>query len=336
MAATGAAGEKGPIVAPADDDLVLPFATEISGARGRIVRMGTTVDTILARHGYPDLVSEAVAHALALTTMLGAPIAPGARLSLQTRTDGPLGFLFVEYQAPGKVRATASYAKERVAELAARQARLSEGELLGHGHMALTLDPGDGRDVTQGIVALDGGSLTAAANTYFRQSEQLPSYIRLAVARHQVAGASRGDGRDGSLCARAWTWRAGGLMVQHPGAREDEGEGRDGRQAGEASEDWQRVRLLAATVEDHELLDPQLSPRRLLLRLFHEEGVRVFEPRSIACHCRCSRERVAMFLSSFSAENLEGMSEPDGTYSVTCEFCSTVYRFAPDEVSRGE
>lgn len=333
MAAAGPAAEKGP-AQPVADDMVLPFATEISGVRGRVVRLGATVDTILSRHAYPDPVSEAVAHALALTTMLGAPMATGSRLSLQTRTDGPLGFLFVEYQSPGKVRATASFAKERLAELAARHARPSEGELLGHGHMALTLDPQDGRDVTQGIVALEGGSLTAAANTYFRQSEQLPSYIRLAVARHRVAGAEKSSGGEGGDGARGWTWRAGGLIVQHPSERDAEDEG--DVVLGDTSEDWQRVRLLAATVEDHELLDPQLSPRRLLVRLFHEEGVRVFEPRPVTAHCRCSRERVAMFLASFSPESLEEMSEPDGSYSVTCEFCSTVYRFGRDELRRGK
>lgn len=309
------------------DDLVLPFATEASGAKGRIVRLGQSVDTILSRHAFPEPVSEALGHALALTTMLGAPLEPGARLSLQTRTDGPLGFLFVEFQSPDRVRATASFSKERVAELIAGGGRVNEGKLLGKGHLALTLDPGDGRDPTQGIVALDGDSLTAAANTYFRQSEQLPSYIRLAVARHRKAGGGEGATRD-------WTWRAGGLIVQHPSHREPDDEESASTLAGESSEDWQRVRLLAATVEDHELLDPELAPDRLLLRLFHEEGVRVFDARPVAAYCRCSRDRVAMFLASFTRENLEGMSEADGSYSVTCEFCSTVYRFGNDELSK--
>lgn len=328
MAKTGAASQHSGAAGPAAaDDLVLPFATETSGARGRIVRLGTAADTILSRHAYPEPVSEALGHALALTTMLGAPLAPGARLSLQTRTDGILSFLFVEYQAPGRVRATASFDKARLAELSASGQRPNEGQLFGRGHLALTLDPGDGRDPTQGIVALEGGSLTVAANTYFRQSEQLPTYIRLAVARHRVAGeAEKGAG---------WHWRAGGLIVQHPGVREDDEDTDPSGLAGEASEDWQRVRLLAATVEDHELLDPQLAPDRLLLRLFHEEGVRVFELRSISTHCRCSRDRVAMFLASFPAENLEGMSEEDGSYSVTCEFCSSVYRFTKDEIGKG-
>lgn len=328
IAAAGPTGARptgaGPAPAASEpgDDLVLPFATELSGAKGRVVRLGAAADTILSRHAYPEPVSEAVGHALALTTMLGAPLPAGARLSLQTRTDGPLGFLFVEFQSPDRLRATASFAKDRVAELMAKGSRVKEGELLGKGHLALTLDTGDGRDPTQGIVALDGDSITAAANTYFRQSEQLPSYIRLAVARHKVAGAAAGSD---------WTWRAGGLIVQHPAHREDDEDSAPLK--GETSEDWQRVRLLAATVEDHELLDPGLAPSRLLLRLFHEEGVRVFDPRPVAAHCRCSRDRVAMFLASFSPENLEGMSEPDGSYSITCEFCSSVYRFRPDEIT---
>lgn len=330
MAGTATGSQKGagrsPVTGPADD-VVLPFATEASGAKGRIVRLGATVDGILSRHDYPAPVSEAVGHAIALTTMLGAAVAPGARLSLQTRTDGPLGFMFVEFQAPDRVRATASFSKERVAELVASGARVNEGALMGKGHLALTLDPGDGRDPTQGIVEIDNTSLSAAANTYFRQSEQLPSYIRLAVARHRKGGTAAG-------AAPEWTWRAGGLIVQHPAHRADESDEASSADGGDSAEDWQRVRLLAATVEDHELLDPALEPHRLLLRLFHEEGVRVFEPKPVVAHCRCSRDRVAMFLASFSPENLAGMSEPDGSYSVTCEFCSTVYRFAKDEVER--
>lgn len=303
-------------VTPQGDDQVLPFQTADPNVKGRLVRLGLCVDTILKRHAYPDKVSEVLAQAIALTGMLGAALPAGGKLSLQARTDGPVSFIFVDLEAGGLVRATASFNAERVTA-----ADSDGGALLGLGHMALTVEPGEGLDTTQGIVALDGGSLTQAAQAYFRQSEQLPTYIRLAVAKHFVAGGAAGK--------PAWSWRAGGLIVQH--LHEAQGDEADGIDGG-GPDDWNRVRLLAATVEDHELLDPALAPDRLLLRLFHEEGVRVFAPKTMAVHCRCSRERVEAFLKSFGREQLVDMHDDQGEVSVTCEFCSTTYRFDPDSL----
>jgi molecular chaperone Hsp33 len=297
------------------DDVVLPFQTSDPGIRGRLARLGPCVDTILKRHNYPDPVSEVLAEAIALTAMLGVSVPAGGKLSLQARTDGAISFVFIDFEAEGLVRATASFSAARVAELST--AGEGQGNLLGTGHMALTLEPGEGMDRTQGIAALDGGSLTAAAQAYFRQSEQLPTYIRLAVAKHYVAGASAGG--------PAWSWRAGGLIVQHlqqPLETEDSDE----------ADDWNSVRLLATTVEDHELLDPALAPDRLLFRLFQEEGVRAFPAKQLAVHCRCSREKVEAFLKSFGREQLADMHDADGKVSVTCEFCSTAYRFDPENL----
>jgi molecular chaperone Hsp33 len=307
------------------DDLVVPFRTVRSGVSGRLVRLGAVADTILKRHDYPDPVSEALGQLLALTAMLGSALKFEGRLIVQTKTDGPLGLLVVSFEAPGRVRGYASYDRGRWAEIA-REGRVpGQSELLGSGHLAMTIDPGPQMERYQGIVALSRESLSAAALTYFRQSEQLPTYLRLAVARHYATG-------------EGWRWRAGGLMVQYltrqgglerPPAESEEDEQ---RLAGEDREDWQRVRLLAATVEDHELLDPTLEPERLLYRLFHEEGVRVTPAHAIVERCRCSRERVTTFLKSFGAAELADMREPDGGVSVTCEFCNTTYRFAPEEI----
>lgn len=302
------------------DDIVLPFDTIRSGVKGRLVRLGASIDSILSRHAYPDPVSETLGHAIALTALLGATLGTDGRLSLQTKSDGPIGFLFVDLEAPGKLRATASFSADRVEAAASEQrSRIPEGALLGRGYLALTLDPGGGQDRAQGIVELNGDSISAAAHAYFRQSEQLPTYLRLAIAKHRVAG---GTGPE------SWRWRAGGLIVQHMGrtAGGDESESLDAMMAG-SEEDWQRARILAATVEDHELVDPTLAPDRLLYRLFHEEGIRAYPERPVDVYCRCSRERVLAFMKSFSAEDLAGMAEPDGGYTVTCEFCSTKYRF---------
>ena len=310
------------------DDIVLPFATVRSRVAGRIVRLGKTADTILSGHDYPDAVSELLGEAIALTALLGVPLRDGGRLILQTKSDGPVSFLVAHYDTPGALRGYASFKAEHVAALQ-RDGRVGTAKLLGEGRMAMTIDPGGAQSSHQGIVALEGGTLTDAAHAYFRQSEQLPTLIRLAVARHFIGGSGADAG---------WHWRAGGLIVQHvPAAggdpRPDETpEERDARLNGDDDENWRRVATLAATVEAHELIDPTLSPERLLLRLFHEEGVRVSPALEVAARCRCSRERIHGFLKGFSDADIAEMREPDGGITVTCEFCSTKYKFTGEQI----
>jgi molecular chaperone Hsp33 len=308
------------------DDLVLPFRTVRSGVIGRLVRLGPAVDEILSHHAAPDAVSQTLGEAVALTAMLGTSLKIDGKLTLQTKTDGLLDFLVVSYEPPGRLRAYARYDKRRVAG----EDAIGQGELLGGGHLAITIDPGDDMERYQGIVALNGEGVGEAALSYFRQSEQLPSFLRLAVARHYTAGENGTPGR--------WQWRAGGLLIQNLAraggvAAATEISEEEDPLLGEADDDWERTRILASTVEDHELLDPTLPPDRLLYRLFHEEGVRAFPAAPIEAYCRCSRERVAAFLNSFGAQELADMREPDGSISVTCEFCTKTYRFAPDEIA---
>ncbi len=313
--------------APADD-LVLPFRTVRSDVIGRVVRLGPLVHTILSRHAYPEPVSYALGEALVLTAMLGSALKSTAKLILQTKTDGPLDFLVADFEQPGKLRGFANFDKAD-ASLAGAKGRGDQGALLGSGHLAMTIDPGGGRDRYQGIVAIAREPLLAAAHEYFRQSEQLPTFIRLAVARHY------GPAADGS--GRAWRWRAGGLMIQQlpreGGQRRLEGEAHDLSLEGEDDENWSRARHLAATVEDHELIDPTLTPERLLYRLFHEEGVRVVPATGLAEACRCSRERIETYLRQFDASELAELREEDGGITVTCEFCSRKYRFTPGELA---
>jgi molecular chaperone Hsp33 len=304
-----------------EDDIVLPFRTVRSDVVGRVIRLGPAVDTVLSRHAYPEPVSHALGEALALTAMLGTALKVEAKLILQTKTDGPLDLLVADFVAPGKVRGYASFDKADSA-LAQTRGRGDQGPLLGKGHMAMTIDPGGGKDRYQGIVALESEPLVEAAHTYFRQSEQLPTFIRLAVARHY--GPATGNGH------RSWHWRAGGLMLQQ---LPREGGKRDPSASEfDDEENWNRARHLAATVEDHELLDPVLAPERLLYRLFHEEGVRVTPATSLAAECRCSRERIHGYLQRFGAEELKDMREADGGLTVTCEFCSRKYRFSSADI----
>lgn len=312
-----------PAQAGIPDDLVLPFRAEASGVMGRLVRLGDVANTVLSRHDYPDAVSRVLGEALALASLLGAALKFDSKFTLQTKSDGPLGFLVVDYESPGRLRGYASFDRERVGGATA-------GTLLGHGHLAMTIDPGTDMDRYQGIVALDGGTLSEAAHTYFRQSEQLPTFLRLAVARHYAAGSDEGPA--------GWRWRAGGLLIQHlteeggataPAVDRIRGDGT----GWDLDDDWERTRMLASTVEDHELLDPLLTPERLLYRLFHEEGVRAFATRPLAVHCTCSRDRLGELLKRFTAAELADMVEADGTIRATCEFCNTAYLYTSAELA---
>jgi len=314
---------KTPLPLPADD-LVLPFRTVKSDVIGRVVRLGSAIDTVLSGHDYPEPVSYALGEALALTAMLGSALKTQGKFILQTKTDGALDFLVADYVSPGNVRGYANYDKKDT-RLASTRGRGDQGALLGSGHVAMTIDPSGDRNTYQGIVAIEREPLVTVAHTYFHQSEQLPTFIRLAVARHY--------GPTGPRQAPAWSWRAGGLLIQKlPRAGGQRSESRDDALEGEDEEDRNRTRHLAATVEDHEMLDPTLSPERLLYRLFHEEGVRVTASTPVAAVCRCSRERIHMFLERFGPDELADMREADGGITVTCEFCSRQYRFAAGDI----
>ena len=289
------------------DDLILPFQAEQADVSGRLVKLGPVVDTILSRHDYPEAVSQLLGEAVALTALLGAALKFAGQVILQASTDGPVDLLVADYQVPGGLRGYARFSPEEV------EALPHDGRLLGEGHLAMTIDRGLDTERYQGVVPLEGDSLTEAADTYFRQSEQLPTFIRLAVAHHYRSGG------------RPWTWRAGGMLVQK--LTREGGRG-PAREAAFAEEDWTRARALAETVEDHELLDPLLPPDRLLYRLFHEEQVRAFRAVPLESYCSCSRGRVEDLLKQFTAEDLADMVV-DGEVWVTCEFCNSRYHFDP-------
>jgi molecular chaperone Hsp33 len=299
------------LVIPADD-LILPFQAEHADVFGRLVKLGPVVDTILSRHAYPEPVSKLLGEAVALTALLGAALKSEGKLIVQATTDGPVDLLVADYQVPGRLRGYARFSADRLAGLDPSASSLSD--LLGQGHFAMTIDRGTETERYQGVVPLEGESLTEAAETYFRQSEQLPTFIRLAVAKHYRSGRSGGA---------ALSWRAGGLLVQK--LTREGGRG-GGRPSVEEEEDWVRARALAETVEDHELLDPLLAPDRLLYSLFHEEQVRAFPALRLETYCSCSRARVEELLRRFSREDLEEMVV-DGEVWVTCEFCNSRYRF---------
>ena len=316
----------GPIRAPSPvpvDDAVLPYEVDALDLRGRLTRLGPTLDEILTKHDYPTPVGKLLGEAIVLTTLLGSSLKFDGRFILQTQTDGPVSFLIVDFKAPDRLRAYARFDASRLKD------GQDSGSLLGKGHLAMTIDQGPDMSRYQGLVALDGGSLEDAAHEYFLRSEQIPTRVRLAVGEEWRGG-------DGPR----HRWRAGGLLMQFlPKSPErarqadlDPGDAPEGTVTHTVKEDdaWIEGQSLIATVQDVELIDPDLSGERLLYRLFHERGVRVFKPLALQAQCSCSREAVSSMLKSFAPEDRVGMVK-DGKVEVTCEFCSSVYQFTPQE-----
>jgi molecular chaperone Hsp33 len=315
------------------DDAILPFAVKALDVRGRIVRLGPAVDTILSSHDYPPPVAKLLGEAIVLTVMLGSSLKFDGRFILQTQSDGPVRMLVVDFTSPGNVRACARVDAGRVAAAIAK-GEVEPGQLLGRGHLAMTIDQGGEMSRYQGLVALEGGGLEQAAHEYFLRSEQIPTRVRLAVAE---------EFRPSENGARHH-WRAGGIMLQflpnstersrqadlHPG---DAPPGTAATAHVVAEDDaWVEGRSLIETVDDIELLDPDLSSERLAYRLFHERGVRVFRAAPVSAQCTCSRDSVENMLKSFSQEDRDDMVE-NGQITVTCEFCSSTYVFAPNDVA---
>jgi molecular chaperone Hsp33 len=329
---------EGPSRAPADlaaDDTILPFEVAALDLRGRVVRLGPALDDILSRHAYPASISKLLGEAIVLTVLLGSSLKFDGRFILQTKTDGPVRMIVVDYRSPGKVRACAQFDPAVLGSVHDKSTAMPAGDLLGRGHLAMTIDQGADMSRYQGLVALMGGSLEEAAHEYFMRSEQIPTKVRLAVAEELRAG------RDGPH----HRWRAGGMLLQFlpkkvermRGPDLDPGDAPEGTAAHVVPVDdaWIEGQGLIATVEDIELIDPDLSSERLLYRLFHEHGVRVFKPSEVEAKCSCSRDSVTNMLKSFSKDDRDHMIQ-DGVISVTCEFCSTKYVFAPGEVGAVE
>ena len=304
------------------DDIVVPFLVEPLSTRGRVVRLGSAIDAILKRHDYPAPIARIVGEAAALTVLLGTALKIEGSFQLQTKTDGALNMLIVDFDAPSNLRALARFDADKLARAGGAG---RSGDLLGSGHLAFTIDPGGDLSRYQGVIGLDGQGLEEAAHQYFQRSEQIPTLVRLAVGE--------------VLTPTGAHWRAGGLMAQFlPESIErrrqadlDPGDAPPGVVRDVVTEDdhWAEAKALAATTEDHELIDPTLSSERLLYRLFHERGVRVFEPGVLRDACRCSTERIDAMLHSFSAAERADMVGDDGMIGVTCEFCSTKRIFDP-------
>lgn len=292
------------------DDIAKPFQLEQSALRGRLIRLGDTVDVVLTRHSYPPAVSRLLGEMFVLAATLAGGLKFKGTFSLQTRSDGPISLMVADCTHDGGMRGYAKFDADAVAAVE----KPSVPELLGKGHFAVTVDQ-EQSTAYQGLVELEGDSLTDCIHQYFRQSEQVKTGMKIAV-QHLDDGAGTSF------------WRAGAVMVQCLPEEVSENQDND------AIEDWRRTMMLLGTVKDAELIDPDLSPERLLLRLFHQEGVRIFDAQPLSFRCRCNRERVETLLRQFTPEDISSMKQEDGGLCVTCEFCNETYQFAELDVAR--
>ncbi len=301
----------------------MAFEVKPLGIRGRIVRLGPVIDDILSRHDYAAPVSAVLAQSVALAALLGSTLKFEGKFILQTKTDGPVNMLVADFASPNGIRGVARHDAKRVADLGVA---VSETELLGEGYLGMTVDQGNDMERYQGIVPLGSGTLADAAHTYFQQSEQIPTRLKLAAGPLHA----RGD--------KVQHWRAGAILVQHlpreggvSSVQFSSGDAPEGvDDSVQENDDWVKARLLLDTAEDHELLDPTLSAEDLLYRLYHEDGVTVYPALPLIRHCSCSSDTVTEMLRRFSNEDRTDMIK-DGAIEVVCEFCSTAYRFKPSE-----
>lgn len=282
-------------------DAAVGFALPGRHARGRLVRLGPVLDEILSAHDYPVPVARLLAEALALTALLGATLKEaGGQLTLQAQSENGVVDLLVADYRDGELRGYVRFDPERLAEAPSQPSLFA---LFGKGYLAITFDQAVSGERYQGIVPLEGDSLAAAAESYFDQSEQIPSLVRLAA------------GANGHV--------AGGLLLQHLPEGE---EGRERIHARQGHAEWDHVRILAGTISPDELTDPALPLEELLWRLFHdEEEVRLLPAVPLIRGCRCNAEHVRGVLARFAPAERAEMADGAGVISVDCEFCSRIF-----------
>lgn len=309
------------------DDTVLPFQLDNSDMRGRVARLDGVLGGILEQHAYPPQVEALVAEMALLTALIGQTVKLRWKLSLQVQSKGAVRMIATDYYAPkkegepAKIRAYASFDADRLTDS-------TPFDQVGEGYFAILIDQGKGSAPYQGITPLTGASLSACAESYFAQSEQLPTRFSLSFGRSAEPGVAE-------------HWRAGGIMLQHmpkasPFVATDAGTGdilrADDLVEGEEGENWNRVNILLDTVDDLELIGPVVPPTDLLVRLFHEESPRVFDAQAVRFGCTCSEDRVRQSLSIYSARDIEKMTTEDGRVTADCQFCSAHYDLDPATV----
>ena len=308
------------------DDTVLPFQLDRSGIRGRVARLDGLLDQVLSQHKYPPAIEALVAECALLTALIGQTIKLRWKLSLQVRGKGPARLIATDYYGPteeggpARMRAYASFDADRL------DPNADPFSQIGEGYFAVMIDQGEGMVPYQGFTPIAGGSLSACAEMYFAQSEQIPTRFQLAFGESAEPG-------------RPLHWRAGGIMLQHMpsvgGVAAEQGSGEGGLLThadilgGAESEDWNRANVLLDTVEELEMIGPSLPPTDLLVRLFHEEGPRVFDAQPVRFGCSCSEDKVRSTMSIYSQKDIAKMTTEAGVVTADCQFCGAHYEMDP-------
>jgi len=303
------------------DESALPFQLDALGVRGRLVRLGPALDAIIERHGYPLAVARPLAEAMVLCAALATSLKYDGIFTLQIAGDGPIRLLVTDLTTDGALRGYAQFDSWRLAvALGAGRDEAPDGyvpKLFGRGRLTFTVDQGQHTQRYQGVVPLEGASLADCAHTYFRQSEQLPTGIKIATRRAVVDGTAH--------------WRSAALMVQQMPELDA---GRIHVDREQREDDWRRAVILMASATEAEMLDPGLPAETLLHRLFHQEQPRQFARRPFMARCRCSRERIDRVLRSIRREELDDLRDSSGKVAVKCEFCSTEYTYDDRDLDR--
>ena len=284
------------------DDIVIPFQLENGNIRGRIARLGPSLNEILHRHTYPQAVGELLGEAMVVASVLGTSLKFDGVFTFQAKSDGAVSMMVSDVSNDGSIRAYAQYDKDKLKD--------GGGPLLGKGYLAFTADGLKENERYQGIVELEGKSLSEAVQHYFKQSEQIPTGIMAAVK-----------------CDAAGNWRGGCIMLQRMPKEGGTAVANDTS----VEDDWLRSMVLMKSCSAAELTDSALSSEDLLYRLFNQEGVRVYDPLYLRHRCRCSDDRVASMLRGMPRNEVEALAV-NGTVTITCEFCNRSYSFGEERL----
>ncbi len=295
-------------------DFVLAFDLPQAHLRGRLVRLDQSSARALSAHALPEPAARIAAETCVLATLLGASLKLTGRLTVQTKSDGPLDLVTADYFGPGDGQSVGirGYARLDADRFAPLPPAPEFAALVGAGVVAITIDPEQSGQSYQGIVPLAPDGMARSAETYFSQSEQLPTAIRLAAAPL----FRKGD--------QTPHWRAGGMLLQ---ATPD---------AAVEADDWERLSLFLATLEDFELVDVELAAEALLWRLFHEDEVRVHQAQAVEFRCSCEASRIVSVLRAYGPDDREGLADPDGVIRAKCEFCGKVHEIAAAELAAAD
>jgi molecular chaperone Hsp33 len=297
------------------DDCVIPFQIDTAHITGRMIRCQKSISRILNQHNYPVPVARLLGEALLLVVLLGSGMKLKHRMILQIKGDGALPLLVADYYADGSMRGYVE-CKDDLYQKWTGGETINPFLLIGKGHLAITVDNGDDTKPYQGIVPIQGESLSVAILAYIEGSDQIMSALKLYITQKDYNGTVQ--------------WFGAAMLIQKLGKA-----GNDFKTEcfdNNDDETWTRIKALFHTLSDSELCDAELSPDRLLFRLFHEEGVRIFEKSMIHFECKCDMSRLEAIFKNSDPSDLQELADENGIIEANCQFCENKYHFSLKDI----